>query len=191
MRTRSPRIAPPVNGDDGSIASTRHPSSSPGASRLMRALVSVDLPEPGEPVMPTVVGLAAQRMRGPRPTTRAGLASALDEREEPGQRTPIAGARGRPASFGVGVTLTGHDAEAYDVARLVGELGVRSERDGGLADLGGSQADVDDLGDTFDAILQDALDPGLQRDGRRRARHARADELDLDHTGVLVHARAG
>ena len=53
MRTRSPRMAPPVNGDDGSMASTVT-SSSRARRWPMIELVSVDLPAPGEPVMPTV-----------------------------------------------------------------------------------------------------------------------------------------
>ena len=51
IRTRSPSSAPPVNGDDGSTAST--------ATRLPRArnartsaLVTVDFPAPGAPVKP-------------------------------------------------------------------------------------------------------------------------------------------
>ena len=53
MRTRSPRMAPPVNGDDGSTASTA--TSDPSTRRaLMRWVVSVDFPAPGAPVMPTV-----------------------------------------------------------------------------------------------------------------------------------------
>ena len=56
MRTRSPRMAPPVNGDDGSMASTA--TSSPSErSRPMTAEVSVLLPAPGAPVSPTVYPL--------------------------------------------------------------------------------------------------------------------------------------
>ena len=53
MRTRSPKIAPPVNGDDGSIASTA--TGEPSERRCaMTALVKVLLPAPGAPVNPTV-----------------------------------------------------------------------------------------------------------------------------------------
>src|SRR5690348_6276264 len=52
MRTRSPRIAPPVNGLDGSTAST--PTRRPSARNCRTSsLVVVDLPTPGEPVRPT------------------------------------------------------------------------------------------------------------------------------------------
>ena len=53
MRTRSPRIAPPEKGDEGSMAST---AASTSAARITRrsAFVSVDFPAPGAPVMPTV-----------------------------------------------------------------------------------------------------------------------------------------
>ena len=53
MRTRSPRIAPPVNGDDGSIASTATFVSLERKCPIV-ALVSVLLPAPGAPVIPTV-----------------------------------------------------------------------------------------------------------------------------------------
>jgi hypothetical protein len=53
MRTRSPRMAPPVNGDEGSMASTATCSPRPRSSPIS-ALVSVDLPAPGAPVRPTV-----------------------------------------------------------------------------------------------------------------------------------------
>ena len=53
MRTRSPRIAPPVNGDDGSTASTATDSPEARTTRST-ALVRVDLPAPGAPVTPTV-----------------------------------------------------------------------------------------------------------------------------------------
>ncbi len=77
MRTRSPRMAPPENGDDGSTARTAtgwpppeaavgagpcagaEPGSEPTPRPRVRAMVmsrsvSVDLPAPGAPVIPTV-----------------------------------------------------------------------------------------------------------------------------------------
>ena len=60
------------------------------------------------------------------------------------------------------------------------------ERDGGLAHSRSGGADVDDLGDPGDAILEDPLESRLQGDRRRRTRHARSGELDLDQTGGLV-----
>src|SRR5664280_504561 len=51
MRIRSPRIAPPENGDDGSTAMM--PTFRPRMRALRAsAAVSVDLPAPGEPVRP-------------------------------------------------------------------------------------------------------------------------------------------
>ena len=51
MRIRSPRIAPPEKGDDGSTAMM--PTFRPRARALRAsAAVSVDLPAPGEPVRP-------------------------------------------------------------------------------------------------------------------------------------------
>ena len=56
IRTLSPRMAPPVRGDDGSTASTagRRPFS---ARRMVHAAVRVDFPEPGGPVSPTTWAL--------------------------------------------------------------------------------------------------------------------------------------
>ena len=56
MRTLSPRIAPPVNGEDGSIASTATLRSCARKCPIT-ALVSVLLPAPGAPVIPTVYAL--------------------------------------------------------------------------------------------------------------------------------------
>src|SRR6185503_12761596 len=52
MRTRSPSRAPPVMGLEGSTATTA--TGRPASRALpMSAATSVDLPEPGGPVMPT------------------------------------------------------------------------------------------------------------------------------------------
>jgi hypothetical protein len=53
MRMRSPRIAPPVNGDDGSTATTATRSV---VARYAPAswFTSVLLPPPGGPVIPTI-----------------------------------------------------------------------------------------------------------------------------------------
>ena len=65
MRTRSPRMAPPVKGEEGSTASTAtwstgsavatvpSPGQPPRAAMMSRS-VRVDLPAPGAPVRPTV-----------------------------------------------------------------------------------------------------------------------------------------
>ena len=53
IRTRSPRMAPPLKGEVGSTARTA--TSWSWARRYpISVLVSVDLPAPGAPVMPTV-----------------------------------------------------------------------------------------------------------------------------------------
>ena len=59
MRMRSPRIAPPEYGLDGSTATM--PTLSP-RSRIRRASLptSVDLPLPGTPVMPTTCARPAR-----------------------------------------------------------------------------------------------------------------------------------
>ncbi len=53
MRTLSPRMAPPVTGEEGSTASTATGVPSRWRMSAKRALVRVDLPEPGAPVKPT------------------------------------------------------------------------------------------------------------------------------------------
>ena len=102
MRTRSPRMAPPVNGDDGSMASTA--TSWPCARRWpMSALVSVDLPAPGRAGEPDGVGLAAERVgaggrpRGParRPARSATAGGPAPPGRRPGRR--------RAARLGIGV----------------------------------------------------------------------------------------
>src|SRR5712692_11961897 len=57
MRMRSPRIAPPVKGELGSVAitATERPSF---LRSVIRASTSVDLPVPGAPVKPTTYALA-------------------------------------------------------------------------------------------------------------------------------------
>jgi hypothetical protein len=52
IRTRSPRRAPPVIGDEGSTATTATARPALRTSP-MRAATSVDLPAPGGPVIPT------------------------------------------------------------------------------------------------------------------------------------------
>jgi hypothetical protein len=46
-------MAPPLKGDEGSMARTATGTSS-ARTRRTRAFVRVDLPAPGDPVMPTV-----------------------------------------------------------------------------------------------------------------------------------------
>jgi hypothetical protein len=51
MRVLSPRIEPPVSGDDGSTASTA--TRKPSPSKCMpKVSMKVDLPTPGTPLMP-------------------------------------------------------------------------------------------------------------------------------------------
>src|SRR3954451_20785740 len=78
IRTRSPSRAPPEKGDEGSTAST--PTRLPALRRApTSALVEVDLPTPGEPVMPTVWACPAYGAR-PAITSRSrGEASSTSE----------------------------------------------------------------------------------------------------------------
>src|ERR1700687_1664197 len=61
MRIRSPRIAPPVNGELGSVATTATDFSC-FRSQATRPSTRVDLPVPGEPVKPTTPGCAPPRI---------------------------------------------------------------------------------------------------------------------------------
>ena len=54
IRTRSPRMAPPENGDVGSMASTASWATPAPRAAVIRRSVRVDFPAPGAPVMPTV-----------------------------------------------------------------------------------------------------------------------------------------
>jgi len=84
IRIRSPRIAPPVSGDEGSTASTA--GECPAATRSpTRRPTSVDFPEPGAPVIPTTwatpacgfeSSLTSSAAAPPRSTTVSSLPSA-------------------------------------------------------------------------------------------------------------------
>ncbi len=60
MRTLSPRIAPPLNGEVGSTAITPSDSCSLRATAIRRE-TRVDFPAPGAPVIPTVGTSATPR----------------------------------------------------------------------------------------------------------------------------------
>src|SRR5215831_12923770 len=155
MRTRSPRIAPPLNGLVGSTAST--PTSPPVArSRPTSWSVSVDFPAPGAPVMPIDhafpvrgcrISMTARASAPPRSTSEMTLAI---ERRSPSSARSTSAAVASPMEGG-----------RYSL--LVG----------------------DDLGDAGDAIHDDALDAGLQRHHRDGAGAAGADQRDVhDAVGV-------
>ena len=84
IRTRSPSSAPPENGEDGSTAST--PTRLP-CSRYAdtSAEVDVDLPTPGEPVMPMICAWPACGASAAI-TSRSSGDVVLDQRDEPGHR---------------------------------------------------------------------------------------------------------
>ena len=89
MRTRSPRIAPPVNGLDGSTASTPTRCPRPRSTRTS-SLVSVDLPTPGEPVSPMICAWPVWGARTAA-TSRQALVAVLDQADQPGDRAVITG----------------------------------------------------------------------------------------------------
>ncbi len=87
MRTRSPRMAPPVNGLEGSTAITPTVSPRP-RQRWMSWSQSVDLPLPGGPVMPTTRRLAGPVADGTDQRRHLGIAI-LDHADRPGQSTDV------------------------------------------------------------------------------------------------------
>src|SRR5690349_14211243 len=135
MRTQSPRIAPPVTGDVGSTASTAT-SESRARSAFTRAAVSVLLPAPGAPVMPTVYALppigyvnrpTSRAESPPRSTSESICASAA--------REPL---RASSSSSGIGRSDRGKPPNLQGKGCPL-ELVV---------------ALVDDLGDALDPVLQ-------------------------------------
>src|SRR5581483_487205 len=116
------------------------------------------------------VRVAGERERE-APDLAGTVAAPLDEGEQPGQRGARAAARRLEQVGDGGIVGTGQAAGTLQRERCALELLV---------------ADVEHLGDTLDAVLQDALDAGLQRDGGGGAADARTHQLDLDDTGGLV-----
>ena len=78
IRTRSPRMAPPENGLDGSMATmpTRRPDA---RIALARPRTRVDLPLPGTPVMPITWALPALRKISARAGRLSGFAASASE----------------------------------------------------------------------------------------------------------------
>src|SRR3954451_12759590 len=152
MRTRSPRIAPPVNALLGSIASTAA-RSPPRRMRPTTSLESVDFPAPGAPVMPTIAAGTA----GP---PRAGLAhrepsppfSTMVRRRASAPRSPCPAASASSAAEGPALTVE---------RSLLGVVG--------------------DTRDARHAIHDDALDARLERLHRDRARAARPHQRHVHH----------
>ena len=106
MRTRSPRMAPPLNGEVGSMAST--------ADRLaLRPQVADEragqgrLAGAGRAGQPDRVGLAAQRV-GQAADLARRLAAPLDQRQQPGQRRPVTGPGGLEQRAGLTAPAPGH-----------------------------------------------------------------------------------
>src|SRR6478735_5185124 len=92
MRTRSPSSAPPVNGDDGSTARTPTRLSCRRSS-VTSALVSVDLPTPGAPVMPTTWACPGCAARAAATSRSSGDSSSTSEISRATDRASPARAR--------------------------------------------------------------------------------------------------
>ncbi len=110
IRTRSPRMAPPENGDDGSMASTATWSlpSRPRRPRPVDQLVGEGgLAGPRRPGDPHGVGLSGRPVgdAGHRPGT---VAAAFDQGQQPGQRDPVARTGGLEQRRRIGTSAGGH-----------------------------------------------------------------------------------
>ena len=118
MRVLSPSTEPPVIALDGSTASTatRWPSS---IRRKPSASISVDLPTPGEPVMPMRSALARARQQLRHDLARECLvigSGGLGERDGFGKQPPVGGAHARdePLSFAQALVATVRAARIFD-----------------------------------------------------------------------------
>ena len=105
MRTRSPRMAPPLSGLDGSTASAATRMSRARKVRIT-ALIRVDLPEPGGPVRP-MTGVSRRSFSSACNSLRASSPPISARGERPGQRTGFARAQAVGESRGIGPGRTG------------------------------------------------------------------------------------
>ena len=101
MRTRSPRIAPPLNGLRRIDREHADLEAVGAQARRRAASVSVDFPAPGAPVIPTDHASPGVRVQPAHDRARA-VAALLDEREQLGDRDPVAGERALDERVGVG-----------------------------------------------------------------------------------------
>ena len=119
MRTRSPRIAPPENGDDGSTARTATETSSAAQQRDELA-GERRLPRTGGAGQTDGVGVPTERMAEASDLAGGG-AALLDERQQPGQRAAIAVAGGIEK---LGRVMAAHGARTLtSQVRLFGDDG--------------------------------------------------------------------
>src|SRR5215470_2466518 len=163
MRTRSPRIAPPLNGLVGSTASTPTSRSS-ARMHATSASVSVDLPAPGAPVIPTDQALpvcGCSRLT----TARAPVppCSTSDSSFAVATRSP-ASARSTNSS---GV-LTRTSVEGASSGGFDPRPSITCAQPGHYPGLGICAWLLvgDDLGHARDPVHDDALDARLQRHHR-------------------------
>src|ERR1700722_14228804 len=92
IRTRSPSSAPPVNGDEGSMASTATRSPCP-RYEATSAPVTVDLPTPGDPVSPSTRACPVSGAATFRPARSWGAPSSTSDRSRPRARASPSRAR--------------------------------------------------------------------------------------------------
>ena len=134
MRTRSPRMAPPVNGDDGSMASTATRSPRRAASPIS-ALVSVDLPAPGDPgdARPCWRHRRAGGSAGRRPGPPRRPARPSDSRRASAPRSParaaVSSARDRSTARGTPQRTRHWRQPARGTARRPGQGGPGDQRE--------------------------------------------------------------
>src|SRR4051794_20054208 len=193
MRTRSPRIAPPVKGLVGSTAST--PMRAPAARKWRTsAAVSVDFPAPGAPVTPMVHARSAADTGSAVIAARASSppVSTIERRRASAPRSPPRTSATNAADADRVTTLaqTSRSARPSECRlRPCSRAGTqRAEAgDGGMSGEGFvvDQGVVDDRGDAWGPIHDDALDAGLERLHRDRAGAAGTDQVHVDDTVVV------
>src|SRR6187200_948451 len=162
MRTRSPSSAPPVIGLDGSTATT--PTDRPAAlTRSISDATSVDLPEPGGPVIPTRCARPAvgYSRRMAASATAVRFSTAVSSRAS-ARRSPPTAALASSSPRAVGSTPV---AGAASRTGLVPRPGVGPQE---LGDLGDGRARSEDLGD---AGLLEGRDVVVRDDPSDRDQH--------------------
>src|SRR4051794_33448690 len=196
IRTRSPRSAPPENGEDGSMASTptRFPSR---RSAVTSAEVVVDFPTPGGPVIPTTCALPqcgassaiAERRSGDSSSTR--LISRPTARALPARAcsTSSAADSGRRHPHDQGVALAAAAAERRRTDATAAALELQGEVQG---DPGTGHADRVAEGDraAVDVDLR-VLDAELtrRRDADRGEGLVELDQVEIGRLDAFLRAR--
>src|SRR6185369_4955780 len=207
IRTRSPRSAPPVIGDDGSTATTATARPALRTSPIS-AETSVDLPAPGGPVIPTTCAPPASGYSSRRAgsATAVRFSTAVRSRARARRSPALAAATRLAARAAASAESVSRDtlvARPGVGSQVLGHFGDRRARpehpgDAGLGQGGDVVVGDDPAGcheDVVEACVEEQLrDPGQERHvGARQDRQA--DDVDIllegrrrDHLRRLAEA---